>query len=123
MDNKRKADGEHLEDPDRDKGQSMRTEGNKLQTVEEEEESMSRNTVKYLKTLERTEAKKESEETLEEMQLAGVEVNEEEVEWRAEGETVRGRGGDLNPEQQVRQSREEEMNYMVRTLGMFEFGS
>ena len=30
--------------------------------------------------------------------------------------------GDLDPEQ-VRQGREEEMNYTVKTLGMFEFGS
>ena len=30
-------------------------------------------------------------------------------------------GGDLDPEQ-VRQGREEEMNYMVKTLKMFEFG-
>ena len=31
-------------------------------------------------------------------------------------------GGDLDPEQ-VRQGREEEMNYMVKTWKMFEFGS
>ena len=31
-------------------------------------------------------------------------------------------GDDLDPEQ-VRRGREEEMNYMVKTLEMFEFGS
>ena len=57
------------------------------------------------------------------MELAEVEVNEEEVEWRTEGETqFEGEGCDLDPEQ-VRQGREGEMNYMVKTLGMFEFCS
>ena len=41
-------------------------------TVEEDEESMLRKTVKYLETLESTEAKKESEETLEVVELAVV---------------------------------------------------
>ena len=48
----------------------MRMEGNKRKTVEEEKESMLRKTVKYLKTLERTEAKKEAEETQEVVELA-----------------------------------------------------
>ena len=48
----------------------MWTEENKRKTVEEEEESMLRKTVKYLNTLERTEANKESEETLGEVELA-----------------------------------------------------
>ena len=40
-----------------------------------------------------------------------------------EQESRRGdEGGDLDPEQ-VRQCREQEMNYMVKTLKMFEFGS
>ena len=30
---------------------------------------------------------------------------------------------DVEDLEQVRQNREEEMNYMVKTLGMFEFGS
>ena len=78
----------------------MWTEENKRKTVEEEEESMLRKTVKYLNTLERTEANKESEETLGEVELAEVEVNEEEVEWRTEGETqFEEEGGDLDPEQ------------------------
>ena len=93
MDNK--ADGEHLED---------------------EEESMLRKTVKYVKTVERVETKKESEETQ-------VEVIEEEVEWRTEGEAhFSEKGGDLDLER-VRQGREEEMNYMVRMLGMIRFCS
>ena len=51
-------------------------------------------------------------------------MNEEEVEWRAEGETQKfeEEGGDLVPEQ-VRQGREEEMNFLVETLGMYDFGS
>ena len=40
MDNKRNADGERLDDPERDDGEWMRTEGNKRKAVEEEEESM-----------------------------------------------------------------------------------
>ena len=96
VDNKRKADCAYPEDPVRDDGKWMRTEGNKRKIVEEEEESMSRKTVKYLKTVERTEAKKESEETLEVVELAEVEVNEEEVEWSIEGGgTTGGRGRPL----------------------------
>ena len=41
---------------------------------------MLRKTVKYLKTLERAEDKKESEETLKVVKFAEVEVNEDEVE-------------------------------------------
>ena len=65
----------------------MRPEGNKRKTVEEEEESMLRKTLKYLKTLERGEAKKEYDETQEVVELAEVEVHEEDVECRTEGET------------------------------------
>ena len=72
------------EGPEREDGKWMRTEGNKRKTVEEEEDSILRKTVKFLKTLERTEAKKESEERLEVVELAEVEVNEEEVEWRTQ---------------------------------------
>ena len=82
MDNKRKAGGERREDPEREDGKWMRTEGNKRKTVEEEDESMLRKTVLSLKMLERTEPKKESEETQEVVELAEVEVNEGEVEWR-----------------------------------------
>ena len=50
-------------------------------------------------------------------------MNEEEEEWMTEEEPRQGdEGGDLDPEQ-VRQGREEEMNCMVKTLKMFEFGS
>ena len=78
MDNKRKADGEHPEDPEREDGKWMRTEGNKRKTIQEEGVSKLRKTVKYSKTSERTVAKKEPEETLEVVELAEVEVNEEE---------------------------------------------
>ena len=83
---------------------------------------MLRKIVKYLKTSERTEAKKEFEETLEVVELAEVEVSEEEVEWWTERHTFRNREAKKESEQ-VRQGREEEMNYRVKTLGMFEFGS
>ena len=56
VDNRRKADGEHPEDPKRDDGRWMWTEGTKRKTVEEEEKCMLTKTVKYLKTLERAEA-------------------------------------------------------------------
>ena len=88
--------------------------------IEKEEESTSTKTVKYVKTLERAEAKKGSEETQEVVELAQVEVNEEDVEWRTEGEAqYEEEGGDLDPEQ-VRQGREDKMNHMVETLGMLE---
>ena len=76
-----------------------------------------------MKTLERAEAKEESEETQEVVELAEVEVKEEEVEWGTQGEAPFDEERcDLDPEQ-VRQGREEKVNYMVKTLGMFEFGS
>ena len=40
VDNKSKADGEHPEDPEREDGKWMRTEGNKRRIIEEEEDSM-----------------------------------------------------------------------------------
>ena len=67
--------------------------------------------------------KKESGKTQEIVEVAEVEVNEEEEEWMTEEEPRQGdEGGDLDPEQ-VRQGREEEMNYMVKMLKMFELGS
>ena len=54
----------------------MRTEGNKRNIVEEGAESMLRKTGKYLKTLERAEVKKKSEDSQEVVELAEVEVNE-----------------------------------------------
>ena len=66
---------------------------------------------------------KESAKTQEVVEVAEVEVNEEEEEWMTEGEARQVEEGcDLDPEQ-VRQGREEEMNYMVKTSKMFEFGS
>ena len=82
-----------------------------------------RKTVRYLKELDKMENKKESGKTQEIVEVGEVEVNEEEEEWMTEEEPRQGdEGGDLDPEQ-VRQGREEEMNYMVKTLKMFEFGS
>ena len=77
--------------------------------------------MKYLTSLRRSEAKKESEGVVD---MAEVEVNEEKVERRTEGErrSWGEAGGDLDPEQ-VQQGREEEMNDMVKTLGMFDCGS
>ena len=120
---KRKAEEEHPEDPERDDGKWMRTDGNKRKAGEESEESKLRKTVRYLKELDKMDNKKESGKTQEVEEVAEVEVNEEEEEWTTEEEPQRGdEGGDLDPEQ-VRQGREEEMNYMVKTLKMFEFGS
>ena len=68
----------------------------------------------YVETLERTEAKKEPEVALEVVEFAEVEVNEEEVERSTEGETqFEEEGGDSGPEQ-VREGREEEMNYVIK---------
>ena len=56
--------------------------------------------MKYSKTLERTEARKESEERQEVVELAEVEVNGEEVECRTEGDTqLEEEGGDLDLKQ------------------------
>ena len=83
---------------------------------------MLRKPVKYFKTLERIDPKKESEEAQEVVDLAEVRVNEDEIEWSTEEEAVfEEEGGDLDLEQ-GRQGREKEMNYIVKTFGMFESG-
>ena len=116
VDNK-KADGKHPENPQREDGKWMRTEGNKRKTVEEEKESVLRKTVKNLLTWERAEEKTDSEEKKVVVDLAEVEVNEEEVEWRTVGETQCAQeDGDLDPEQ-VRQGREEEMSTKGQDAG------
>ena len=101
----------------------MRTDGNKRKAGEESEESRLRKTLRSLKELDNKENKKESGKTQEIVEVAEVEVNEEEEDWMTEEEPRQGdEGGDLDPVQ-VRQGREEEMNYMVKTLKMLEFGS
>ena len=55
--------------------------------------------------------------------LAEVEVNEESVRWRKEVETQTEEEGAVSDPEQVRRAPEEEMNFMVRTLEMFDFGS
>ena len=115
MGNKRKADVEHPQDAEREDGEWMRTEGNKRKSVEEEEESMSRKTVKYLRTFEMAETKKGSEGVQEIVEFAEVEVNEEEEEIELKTKDERqceGEGGELVSEQ-CRQ---------VKTREMFEFG-
>ena len=57
---KRKAEEEHPEDPERDDGKWMRTDGNKRKVGEEREESRLRKTVRYLKELDKMENQKES---------------------------------------------------------------
>ena len=120
----RKADEEHPEDPMRDDGKWMRTDGNKRKAGEDSEESRLRKTVRCLQELDKIENKKESGKVQEVVVVAEVEVNEEEEEeWMTEEESRRGdEGGDLDPEQ-VRQGLQEEMNYMIKALKMFEFGS
>ena len=58
--NKRKADGAHPEDPERKHGKWMRTEQNKRKSVEEDEGCMVKKTVRYTKTLQKAEAKREA---------------------------------------------------------------
>ena len=60
----------------------MRTEVHKRKSVEDDEESMVRKTVHYLKTLEKAEARKESEGLVVFDEFAEFEVNLEEDEWR-----------------------------------------
>ena len=55
---KRTAEEEHPEDPGRDDGKWMRTDGNKRKAGEESEESRLRKTVRYLKELDKMENKK-----------------------------------------------------------------
>ena len=107
---KRKAEEEHQEDPERDDGKWMRTDGNKRKAGEESEESMLRKTVRYLKELDKMENKKESGQVQGVMEVAEVKMNEEEEEWMTEEESRRGDEGDDLDAEQVRQSREEEMN-------------
>ena len=62
-----------------------RTEGNKRKAAEdEEEESRLRKTVRCLKALGRAEKEKESDKAQEVVEVAEVEVNEEEEEWMTE---------------------------------------
>ena len=120
---KRKAEEEHPEDPERHDGKWMRTDGSKRKAGEESEESRLRKTVRYLKELDKMENKKVSGKVQEVVEVAEVEVNEEVEEWMAAEEPRRGdEGGALDPEQ-VRHGREEEMNYMIEPLKMFVFGS
>ena len=53
----------------------MRTEANKRKSVEEDEESMVRKPMQYLKTLDKAEARKESEGLVEIEELAQADVN------------------------------------------------
>ena len=118
---KRNAEEAHPEDPERDDGKWMRTDGNKRKAGEESEDCRLRKTVRYLKELDKME--KEGGKVQEVVEVAEVEVNGEEEEWMTEEESRQGdEGGDLDPEQ-VRQGREEEMNYMNKTLRRFDFGS
>ena len=57
---KRKAEEKHPEDPERDDGKWMRTDGNKRKVGEEREESKLRKTVRYLKELDKMENQKGS---------------------------------------------------------------
>ena len=98
MDNKRKADGEHPEEPECEDGRR------------DEDGRMLRKTVEYLKTLQRTEEKRNLRRHCMQLNRREVKVNEEEIECRTEGEApFDEQGGDLDLEQ-VRQGREEEMN-------------
>ena len=81
---------------------------------------MVKKNVIHLKTLERQEFRSGPSATQEVVEVAEVGVNEENSE---EAEPHRaGEEEGLAPVQ-VRRGREEEMNYMVKTLEMFEFGS
>ena len=90
---KRKAEEEHPEDPERDDGKWMRNDGNKRKAGEESEESRLRKTWRYLKELDKMENKKESGKTQEVVEVAEVEVNEEEEEWMTEEEPRQGDEG------------------------------
>ena len=63
----------------------MRTEENKRKSAEEEG-YMVKKTVKYTKTLQKAEAKREAEGVQKIVEVAEVVVNEEESEWRAKEE-------------------------------------
>ena len=100
---KRKADPG---DPERDDGKWMRTDGNKRKAGAESEESRLRKTVRYLKELDKMENKKGSGKTQEVVEVAELEVNEEEEEGVREEESRQGDdGGDLDPEQVGRRKR------------------
>ena len=83
---KRKAEEEHPEDRERDDGKWKRTHGSKRKAGEESEVSRLRKTVRYLKELDMMENKKESGKTQEVVEVAEVEVNEEEEGWMTEEE-------------------------------------
>ena len=70
------------EDAERVDEKWVRTEANKRKSVEDDEESMVRKTMQYLKTLEKAEARKESEGLVVIDELVEFELNSEEDEWR-----------------------------------------
>ena len=76
---KRKREEGHAENLKRDDGKRMRTDGNERKVGKEDEEL--REIVKYLKQLDKMENKKASGKTQEDVEVAEVEVNEEEEEW------------------------------------------
>ena len=78
---KRKAEEEHPGDPERDDRKWMRTDGNQRKAEEESEESRLRKTLRYLKELDKMENEKESGKVQGVVDVAEVEVNEEEEEW------------------------------------------
>ena len=114
VDNKRKADGEHPEDPEREDWKWMK--GNKRKIVEEVEESMLRNP-EVLEGVGESRGEEGIWGDTGGSGICGMEENEEEDGWRTDGERqFEEEGGDLNLER-VRQGREEEMKCMVNTLG------
>ena len=84
---------------------------------------MLKNTEKCFETLEKAEARKESEEIEEVVAVAEVGVNEEEIEWRTEEVARCEEDGTAGDPEHAKKGREEEADYMVKTLEMFVLGS
>ena len=118
-----KAEEQHPEEPERDDGKRMRNHGNKRKAGEESKESRLKKDSQELEGIRQDGEQEGVRESTGVVEVAEVEVNEEEEEWMTEEESRRDdERGDLDPEQ-VRQGREEEMNYIVKTWKMFESGS
>ena len=113
-DKKRKADEEHSEDPERSDGKCVRSEGPKRKGEDEDEESRLKKTIKYLKKLDEAEAN---------AGIAEVEVNEEDPDAEGAGEMQAEEGEQELGPVQVQQERKKELQYIIKTLQLFEFGS
>ena len=83
-------------------------------------------TMKILRKLEREERKRKRDDggaqDVDDVEVAGYAVNEEVVDGEVEGAGAEVDGDELDPEQ-VKMGRKQELEFMIKKLDMFEFGT